>query len=266
MLSDFKMITHDFGSEDITIIPISDVHLGAPQCKEKEFRKFIEWVAETPNVYITLGGDLINNSLRNSIANPFDELYRPREQKMIMAEILYPAKHKILCAVGGNHEARSIKDSDTDITLDIMSRLDIEHLYRPNMAFMFLRMNRNEDGTQKNIGSKVRPTYTIGVTHGAGGGVKMGGAVNKNVDFGNVIDGLDALIVGHTHKPIVATPSKMRVNIRGGTVDIVPFYVVISTSWLEYGGYALQKMLLPASNNLSTLNISAMKKQMNVTI
>ena len=38
MLPDFEMIIHKFPErEDITIIPIADVHLGARECMEQEF-------------------------------------------------------------------------------------------------------------------------------------------------------------------------------------------------------------------------------------
>ena len=57
-----EMITHTFfGGHDITIIPVCDVHFGAEECMEAEFRRFVYNVANTENVYFTLGGDLIDN-------------------------------------------------------------------------------------------------------------------------------------------------------------------------------------------------------------
>ena len=110
---------------------------------------------------IILGGDLLNNSLKSSVANIYEETMRPREQKRRMAEMLKPISHKILCAVNGNHERRSGKDADDDPTYDIMCKLDLEHLYRENMAFLCLRFgNKKGDGLRN-------PTYTFVVTHGA---------------------------------------------------------------------------------------------------
>ena len=120
MRSDFDLIQHKFKTnKDITIIPISDVHLGAAEHMEKEWADFVSKVKSTPNCYLFLGGDLLNNSTRTSVANVFAETMRPREQKKVMAEMLEPIKKRILCAVNGNHERRSGKDADDDPTYDI---------------------------------------------------------------------------------------------------------------------------------------------------
>ena len=207
MLSDFELITREFPERrDVTIIPISDVHLGAREHMEREWKSFCDTVLMQPNVYVTLGGDLINNATRSSVSNVFDDVLRPREQKKLMAEMLEPIRDRILCAVTGNHERRSGKDADDDPTYDIMCKLDLEHLYRENIAFLKIRLGDPDGDGLKN------PTYTLTVTHGAGGGIFTGAAVNRNERFGYVIDNMDCLIVGHTHKPFVTQPSKICID------------------------------------------------------
>ena len=261
MLSDFEMITHHFPNNyDITIFPISDVHLGASEHMEKEWSEFCRHIEETPNAYIVLGGDLINNSTRNSVSNVFEETMRPREQKKVIAEMLMPIRDRILCSVSGNHERRSGKDADDDPTYDIMCKLDLEHLYRENMAFVKIRIGKKDADGLRN------PTYMLTVTHGAGGGMLTGGAVNRNERFGYVIDGMDCLIVGHTHKPFVTQPSKIKIDPYNNKVDIKPFKVVSSSSWLNYGGYAAQKMLLPSSHAPQTITLCGNRKDIKVTM
>lgn len=261
MLSDFEIITHHFPeNRDIILFPISDVHLGATEHMEKEWADFCRQIEETPNAYIVLGGDLINNSTRTSVANVFEETMRPREQKKVIAEMLTPIRDRILCAVSGNHERRSGKDADDDPTYDIMCKLDIEHLYRENMAFVKIRIGKKDGDGMKN------PTYMLTVTHGAGGGILTGGAVNRNERFGYVVDGMDCLIVGHTHKPFVTQPSKIKIDPFNNKVDIKPFKVVSSTSWLNYGGYAAQKMLLPSSHAPQTITLCGNRKDIKVTM
>lgn len=261
MLSDFEIITHHFPKNyDITIFPISDVHLGASEHMEKEWADFCRQIEETPNAYIVLGGDLINNATRNSVSNVFEETMRPREQKKVIAEMLTPLRDRILCAVSGNHERRSGKDADDDPTYDIMCKLDLEHLYRENMAFVKLRIGKKDGDGMKN------PTYMLTVTHGAGGGMLTGGAVNRNERFGYVIDGMDCLIVGHTHKPFVTQPSKIKIDPYNNKVDIKPFKVVSSSSWLNYGGYAAQKMLLPSSHAPQVITLCGNRKDIRVTM
>lgn len=242
MLHDFELIRHEIPAMEIVVIPVSDVHLGALEHCQKEWEAFCKFVLETPNCYILLGGDLISNSVRNSVANPFDEIIRPREQKIRMVENLRPIKDRILCAVSGNHERRTTKDADMDITYDIMAKLDLEHLYRENIAFVKLSL-----GT-RTTGDTSETSFVLGVTHGAGGGIFTGAAVNRNERFGNIIEGLDCLVVGHTHKGAITRPSKIVVDSNHNKVSVKSYTVISSVSWLNYGGYAAQKMLLPSQS------------------
>lgn len=239
MKNDFEMIIHQF-SKDIVIYPISDVHLGSLEHNEEEWKKFIEQIQNDANAYVILAGDLMNNTTRSSVSNIFDEVMRPRTQKKKMIEYLTPIKDRILCAVSGNHERRSIKDADDDPMYDIMCKLDLEHLYRQNIAFVKVQIGKERNGR--------RAAYTFAITHGTGGGIYTGAAVNRNERFSNVIDGLDCLIVGHTHKGTVSKPSKIVIDPRNNTVTMKTVTIVSSQSWLSYGGYAVQKMLLPSSN------------------
>lgn len=260
MENDFKLITRYFDShEDIEIYPISDVHLGAAEHMQKEWKKFCEDIVNKPNAYIILAGDLINNATRSSVSNVYEDVLRPREQKRIMTEMLTPLRDKILCAVSGNHERRSIKDVDDDPTYDIMCKLDLEDLYRENMAFVKVHFGPRKDRGRYN------PTYVFAVSHGAGGGM-TGAAVNRGEKFGYVIDGMDCLIVGHTHKPFTTQPIKIKIDAYNNTVSFKPFKVVCSTSWLNYGGYAASKMMTPASHCPQIITICGDHKEMKVTM
>lgn len=262
MLPDFEMVTHQFwGGHDITIIPISDVHLGSPECREREFIEFINNIAKTPNTYLIIGGDLIDNGTRSSVTNPFRATMPPSQQKREMANILSPVKDRILCFVPGNHERRSGKDADDDPVYDIAAKMDLENIYRENIAFVKIQL-----GKQRAKDGKARPTYTIAVTHGSGGGILTGAGVNRSERFGYIFDGIDALVVGHTHKPYITQPGKIKVDPYNNTVTIKPFKVISSTSWLDYGGYAAQKMLLPSSFCPNTITLKGFNKEILVTM
>ena len=266
MLPDFEMIQHQFlGGHDITVIPVADVHLGSPECREQEFMEFIQKVKETPNTYLVLLGDLIDNGTKSSVTNPFRATMPPSQQKREMANILEPVKDRILCMLPGNHERRSMKDADDDPVYDIAAKLDIEHLYRENIAFVKIQLG-TEDAQDEHSNSKYRPCYNLVVTHGAGGGIMTGGSVNRSERFGYVIDGMDALIVGHTHKPYTTQPGKIVIDPRNNQVTVKPFKVVCATSWLDYGGYAARMMLLPSTFCLNTINLSGYGKEITVTM
>ena len=256
MENDFKLIVHSF-SRSITIYTLCDVHLGSLEHNSEEWEKFVNKIRSEANSYIILAGDLINNATRSSVSNVFDEVLRPNEQKMKMVEYLEPLKDRILCGVPGNHEKRSGKDADNDPMYDIMCKLGIEDLYRKNMAFMKIQ-----------IGKDGKSTYTFVITHGAGGGVNTGGSVNRNERFASVIDNLDCLVTAHTHKGVVTKPAKIVIDTRTNTVSVKPYTVITGQSWLSYGGYAMQKMLLPAANasadNGQKLILSKGKKAIKV--
>ena len=243
MKNDFDLIVKKIhANKDITIYPISDVHLGSLEHNRDEWIGFVRAIEKDDSAYIALGGDLINNSTRSSVGNIFDETMRPREQKRLMVEMLNPIKDKIIACVSGNHERRSVKDADDDPTYDIMAKLDLEDIYRPNVAFLKIQL-----GDKPNIHKPIN-AYTLCVTHGAGGGIYTGAGVNRNERFGNIIEGLDCLIVGHTHKGTISKPQKIVIDPYNNKITFKPFTVVSMASWMSYGGYAAQKMLLPSDH------------------
>ena len=172
--------------------------------------------------------------------------------------MLTPLKDKILCMVSGNHERRSGKDADDDPSYDIACKLDIEDRYRQNIAFLRIQIGNISGNGQLN------PTYLLTVTHGAGGGMLTGGAVNRGERFGYVLDGCDAIIVGHTHKPFITQPAKIAIDSRNNRVSIKPFKVISSTSWLQWGGYAAQKLLTPSSFSPQIITLCGNRKEIRV--
>ena len=174
MLPDFEIIQHNlYGGHDIVIYPIADVHLGAPDQMEQEFMQFLDRLKDEPNAYITLGGDLLNVATKNSLSNVYRERYMFSEAKKMMAEMLEPVKDKILCAVCGNHERRTMREVDVDPMYDIMVLLGKEHLYRENIAFVTIRTGEPNTANGKRRNGIYRPVYNLVVCHGSGGGVRQ---------------------------------------------------------------------------------------------
>lgn len=259
MLPDFSLIQkHIPHNRDIRILPVADVHLGAAEHMESEWREFRMRVLEDPDAYLILAGDLINNSTRSSVSNVFEETLRPREQKRLMTEMLMPLRDRILCAVPGNHENRSEKDADDNPMYDIMCKMDLEDLYRDSTAFLKIQM-----GDVKGNGAN-NPTYVFVTTHGAGGGMTTGGAVNRAERFGMTIDGCDALIVGHTHKTFNTPPFKIKIDTHNNRVSLRPFHVINCTSWMNYAGYAMRHMMPPTGYMPQTIQLSGSRKNIQI--
>ena len=263
MLPDTKLITHKFPHRpDIEIWPLFDGHFGAEEHNAEEWQRVIKLILSRENAYCLLGGDLINNATRSGVSDIFREQCSPSIQKQKMAEMLKPLAEggRILCGLPGNHERRSMKDCDDNPAYDIFAKLNCEHLYRENIAFVRIKMGGEGGAGQRN------PCYILAVTHGSGGGTKYASSLNKLVDYGNCIDGIDILVVGHTHKPFVAPPAKIVVDPQHGMATIKPYYVVNATAWMNYGGYAAAKMLPPTSIAPQVIKLYGRKKKIEVTM
>ena len=192
---------------------------------------YFSFVKSRINIYDSDGKSLI------------DDKYDEDLQKVTKAGF-YNKGDYVVPLKNGNYlymeNQRTIRDSDQDLTYDICAKLNIEHLYRENVAYMTVSVGeRTNDG-------KPECTYSFAVTHGSGGGIYTGAAVNRNERFGNIIDGLDCFVAGHVHKAFVSKPAKIVIDARNSVVKMRHYVVISCTSWLNYGGYAARAMLLPA--------------------
>ena len=264
-MRDFDVIVHQFyGGHDITIVPLADTHLGSEGCMEQDFIKFTKQILDTPNQYVILAGDLLDNAVKSSIGNVYHATIPPMEQKIMMCKILEPlAKEgRILCIVPGNHERRSGKETDSDPTYDIAAKLNLEHLYRESIAFLKIQMGR-EDSDGKRPAAYQRPTYALAVIHGAAGGL-TGNAVNRGEKFALAMDGIDCLIMAHSHRPWTTQSAKLKFDTNNNVVSVTDFKVISASSWLNYVGYPIQKMLPPSGHCEQVLKLSGKNKQMKV--
>lgn len=259
MKNDFDMIIRRFPDRpNIKIYPVADVHLGAIECNEGRWNKFCSMVEQESNTYLILAGDLITNGVRNAIGNPFDQIYRPREQKRIMAEYLEPLRDKILCMVGGNHERRTDKDTDSSPAYDIASKLDLEDIFRENMAFLKLQFGDSRSSGDTN------PCYMFAVAHGFGSSIYTTNAAMRAERWGMAIDGVDCVITGHVHKPQNFPVGKYYVDKYNEKVSVKPFEVFVCTSWMDSSGYGAQKLMQPTVFALNHLELAGRKKSIGI--
>jgi len=230
MLDDFTPIAHSFPRRNLKIHAIADLHVGSREFMERVWLDFSSQVLREPDTRLIIAGDMMNNALKSSVSNVYAEVMRPRAQKAWLIEQLGPLRDRILAITPGNHEDRSVREADDNPLYDVACKLDLEDVYRESACFLILRFGAKAANGQKN------PTYTICATHGAGGGFLTGAAVNRNERFAYAIDGLDLLVVAHSHKPWVTQPGKLVIDPRNEKVSIKPFKVAVATAWQGYGG------------------------------
>lgn len=264
MLNDFIPVIHKFTfdehPEKITIVPLADAHYGSQEFNEVLWHKTIKRIYDDPDCYCVLVGDLIDNGLKNSVTNIYEATVSPKKQKEWLAAELTPIAKKILGAVGGNHERRTSKEADQDPLYDVMVRLGVDGVYRPNICFMQIKL-LTKDGKQ-------RTYFTFAITHGAGGGMYIGSSANKVQRFGEVIEGIDCLITAHTHRPLTFPASKLVFDGNARKILQRQFTVAVASSFLDYGGYPVQKLMAPVAKVATEIQLtywhSGHKKELRV--
>ena len=243
MRNDFDLIVHRLPEcKEARLYVIGDLHVGAIEANIKGWEQFTQKILQDKNAYIVILGDMMNNATKTSVSNVYEEVLRPRDQKRYLVSALSQLTERILCIVPGNHEQRN-KDVDDEPLYDVACKLDLEDMYRPNAAFLKVCFGSRNAG-RKN--EKPLQVYTICCTHGAGGGIYTGAAVNRNERMAMFVNS-DILAVGHTHKGAITKPARIEIDPYNNSVKMKTTTVISACSWLSYGGYAMRKMLLPSS-------------------
>src|SRR5574344_504202 len=105
MKNDYNILTYKFENE-IMIVPIFDVHYGAENFDEKNWKRTKNFILNTPNVYCVWGGDISENQTKNS-HNPFGNTVRPFEQVQWYKQQLSAVRHaECVCQeADGQHRA-----------------------------------------------------------------------------------------------------------------------------------------------------------------
>lgn len=244
--------------DDITIIPISDVHIGDKLSNEKLLKETIERIKNEPNTYTIINGDLCNMALKNSKSDVYSDCLSPMEQVLRATELLEEIKDKILVITTGNHEDRTTKETNIDVTRLIAKQLGIEDRYANGWWYLYLTF-----GSER----RERPiTYGITGIHGYGGGRRSGGKINRLEDMSQVVIA-DLYLMSHTHKPISTKGCIYIPYYQSKALMKQEMYYLMTNSFLESdNGYA-EKMGFPPSNtSITEAHLGARKKSIKLTI
>lgn len=251
--------------DSIEVIPIGDVHEGEDMFDLDLFDSIIRYVLEKPNRYVILNGDLLNNAIKTSVSDTYEETSTPEQQIGTVAFRLMKIKDRILAMGSGNHEERTLKLTGIDPSRYLAVRLGIEDRYSSNSFVLFLRFGQLRD----KITDKKRPAvYKIFVQHGYGGGKKNGSKLNNLNDSDQIIADADLYIMGHTHTPIANVKSTFVCDTRNNKVLRQNKYFLMHNAYLKFGGYGLRYGFSPASKEITyaTLSIQKGKKRVALTI
>lgn len=241
--------------DTLELHPLADFHIGDGLCDYKMILDKLKYIAETPNAYCTLGGDLMDTAIASSIGDTYAQTHSPMEQLKECVNLFQPIAEKILCILPGNHENRVYKSDGIDITALMAEQLGLRERYSPTTALMFIRFGRIQ---QHNHGRKA--CYTVYETHGSGGGRKEGGKINRLADLAMIVDA-DVYIHNHTHLPATMKKDYFRVDTSNSKVAKVTRLFVNTASALDYGGYGDRQAYSPASKDNPVIILDGHKKQ-----
>ena len=240
--SDFDIIVHKIPTKkELHLHAVGDLHAGSIEANLKGWERFNDIILSDPQAYVIFLGDLMNNATKSSVSNCFEEIMRPRDQKIYLKEKLadLAKSGKILAMVPGNHENRSLKDADDNPLYDVAAKLDLEDVYRENLALVKIVLDN---------GGRNPCMYSVLASHGAGGGMLTGSSVNHYERFASYWNGVDIFCFGHSHKPFVTKPNKIELDLAHDRVRKKSTVLMTVPSWLDYAGYSLRGLMSPVED------------------
>ena len=262
-----KIIKVDLNKEnnktmgDITILPIADVHIGDRLANLKLFKEALKRIQEEENTYTIINGDLCNMALKNSKSDVYGQSLSPMEQVITMVEYLKPIKDKILVIGTGNHEDRTQKETNIDVTRMIARELGIEDRYANEWWYLYLTFGEQAHDHRKAM------TYGITGVHGFGGGGRKPGSKINNLESMSEVVLADLYIMSHTHKPIATKKCIYMPYYQSKALQKQEMYYLMTNSFLESdGGYAEKMGLPPSSTSLTEAELSSTKRKIKIRI
>jgi predicted phosphodiesterase len=184
---------------------IGDVHIGAYNCAERHFRKFVKYIENQPNAYWIGGGDYCNCItpkdlkrfdfqgladwlLSGSAADIKEQMQDiSKQERDRFCSIVEPIKDRCLGLIEGNHEQKFMQHNNNGHHYLMCDQLGVDNL--TDCAFVRLAF-RGKSGGGKSI--------TVFIMHGMGGGRTAGAEPNHLARLAHFADA-DIILRGHSH-------------------------------------------------------------------
>lgn len=241
----------DVSWDRIIIIPLSDVHYGSFHCDEKLLTRRLKEIELRDNCFTFIPGDLIENALPDSPGGAiFDQKIRPEAQIDKIKIKLAPIAHKILSALGGNHEGRSEKRCDINPMSIICNDLRVPCFNEPFF------MNISWKGY----------IFTFYIQHGSTNAQTEGGKIGKANVPSKFIDFTMFLIMAHVHdkgvNKMVRICRERQIDKEGKIIsfDLIEkkhYVITLSSLYGYHGSYAAKKPYVPGSKEKVVISLFA---------
>lgn len=241
----------------VRIIPLGDIHIGSPQSRIKDVIKIIESADE--NVRFIFAGDVIDNALRDSVSDIYEQTANPHEALKAFSQLLDLAKGKVLGVISGNHEYRTKKRVGVDILELLCEERRVP--YAEDILVLDIAV-----GGQASYGSRKRLDYLIAIGHGYSSSRTPGGKINANSKIRDVVINCDIYITGHTHQPSVHKEAYFEADRRNKKLLLRERYLLTIPAWLDYESYAARRFYAPSSPGLAMIELSGQKREIIIKL
>ena len=259
-----KVIKKELSSElkYVNVYPIADIHIGSKHFQRNILEMHLNAIKKDPNGVLILNGDLVNNSIKTSIGDIYEETMNPEQQIDLLVELFMPLKDKIIGVVSGNHEARTYRITGINILKNFCYRLGIIDLYSDIAHATFLSFGKSRER------ENVKNTYVIYNSHGRGGGKMIGSKANRVHNLAGILPNADLYIHSHTHAPITFKDSYVSCDTRNKGISIKNRLFVNTNAYEGFGGYGEVIGLAPSNHDFIkiTLSYDKRKKYLKATL
>ncbi len=204
--------------DKMTIVPLFDVHYGHRECRVEKFNAYLEWIRDNDDVFVILGGDLMENALDDGRGMSYDQVENPDNQLNDLTILLAPIAHKCLMILPGNHEWRTYRKSGIDPTRLLAERLDIPYFDGP--VYLSVQAGGNR--------------WKAHVRHGRTGAATKGGKINTAAKPRAWTDFVHFIVMGHVHDPSITSEVCMVEDPVHCRLDYKQQWVVITQSFLGW--------------------------------
>ena len=250
------------GKDYAEVIFLGDVHYGSPQCDVPRFLRMVDYCNKS-NTPVLLMGDLIELATRHSVGSGvYEQEFPGQTQYEQMVEWLRPlAKKKlILGSLAGNHEDRAYVLSGVDVSKAICRELGIPHLGHACWNLFTVENNQSFNGAKDKFSD--RQSYSIYSLHGRSG-ARFDGTALLALERLAAPFHADVVCMGHMHK-LVSSSILMQV-VRNGRVVEHKKHLVITGSFLAYGGYAKTFGLPPSKLGSPKVKLFAKRHDVHIS-
>jgi len=241
----------DFSDQkSIDLIPLGDIHLGAPTTDLDLLQRELDWAKKTGAKILGMG-DMIEVATKDSVgAGWVEQKMSPDKQIDTITEMFEPLKGQIIGWHSGNHEGRAWKTTGIDVAKQIARNLGVP--YYGHSKFTKIKVGEFN--------------YYVYSTHGSSGAKMPHTKIKSCIDLAQH-QSADLYLMGHVHQLDTNSFDIRYPDSKNKKVAKKKRYFVLTGHFLDYeGSYAEQHNMYPSKLGVAKIKLNGEKWDIHVSI